>query len=162
MPVPYIMTRFLHGKEIKFGFKHDPSHPLWVWFGRHYYLHVILSLYDVESRHFLLVEEGTNKVVKRLDMGLAFTRLEQEYDGFKKSFGDEPFKQNALFQDGLSFERDRILHNLQITRPILTRTLGEFSQLREDSIMDFNAQQFCQDLENYWNKSVPELALRIT
>ncbi len=157
MPVPYIMTEFLSGKEVKFSFKKDPLDPLWQWFGRHYYLHVILSLYDVEPRHFLLMDGGTG--VKRLDMGLAFTRLDQNYDGFQKSFGDAAFEQNSLFQKGIAIEREKVLHNLQTTRPSLCRTLGEFSQLEEDSIMDFNPGQFCQDLMNYWNRMVPELKL---
>ncbi len=157
MPVPYIMTEFLRGKEVKFGFKRDPSDPLWSWLGRHYYLHVVLSLYDVEPRHFLVVDEG--KGVKRLDMGLAFTKLDQKYDGFLKFFKDVPFEQNAAFQNGLAVEREKVLRNLQTTRPALSSTLRDFCQLEEDSIMDFNPGQFCQDLTNYWGRMVPELHL---
>ncbi len=157
MPVPYIMTEFLRGKEVKSGFKRDPSDPLWSWLGRHYYLHVVLSLYDVEPRHFLVVDEGT--AVKRLDMGLAFTKLDQKYDGFLKFFGDAAFEQNAAFQKGMAIEREKVLHNLQTTRPALNSTLREFCQLEEDSIMDFNPGQFCQDLKTYWSRMVPELHL---
>ncbi len=157
VPVPYIMTPFQYGKEVKFNFKRDPGDPLWLWFGRHYYLHVLLSLYDVEPRHFLLVNEG--KVVKRLDLGLGFTKLDQKYDGFQASFGDVTFEQNAMFQQGIAFEREHVLHNLLTSRPTLVSTLREFCELEEDSIVDFNPGQFCQDLTKYWCKMVPELDL---
>lgn len=156
-PVPYIMTEFLHGKEVKFSFKRNPLSPLWSWLGRHYYLHMILSLYDVEPRHFLVVDEGTT--VKRLDLGLALTKLDQKYDGFQKSFGDDAIKQNTAFQKGVEFEREKVLHNLNTNRLLLNHTLNEFGQLEEDSIVDFNPGQLRLDLINYWGKMVPELDL---
>ncbi len=157
MPVPYIMTPFLQGKTVKMDFKRDPQSPLWMWFGRHHYLHVLLSLYDVEPRHFMVVEDRT--VVKRLDLGLAFTKLDQKYDGFQAIFGDAAFEQNPAFQEGVAFEREGIQNNLQTNRPALISILQEFSQLEEDSIVDFNPVHFYQELKTYWRRWVPELDL---
>ena len=154
---PYIMTEFVKGKEVKFGFKRDPGNPLWTWLGRHYYMHVLLSLYDVDPRHFLLVDEG--KVMKRLDLGLAFTKLDQGYDGFQASFKGVAFEQNPAFQQGVAFEREKVLHNLQTTRPTLISILSEFNQLEEDALVDFNPSQFCYELMTYWAKAVPELGI---
>jgi hypothetical protein len=152
---PYILTTFVKGKMIKFSFKKDPGNPLWSLLGRQYYLHVLLSLYDVDPRHFLVVDEG--KEVKRLDLGLAFTKLNQVYDGFQAVFKGVAFEENPAFQQGVAFEREKVLHNLQTTRPILISILSEFNQLEEDAIVDFNPSQFVYELMTYWAKVVPEL-----
>jgi hypothetical protein len=59
----------------------------------------------------------------------------------------------------VAFEREGIKYNLQTTRPLLISTLREFSQLEEDSIVDFNPTRFIQELKIYWSKAVPELDL---
>ncbi|OLS13800.1 MAG: hypothetical protein RBG13Loki_2561 [Promethearchaeota archaeon CR_4] len=157
---PYIMTAFVKGKQVKFGFKKDPESPLWWWFGRHYFLHTLLSLYDVDPRHFLLEEEDKGmKGVKRIDLGLAFTKLDQSYDGFQSAFKGVEFEKNPAFQQGFAFEREKVLHNLQTNRFAVGEILFEFTQLEMDHILDFDPNQFCQNLITYWRKAVPDLEI---
>ncbi len=156
-PTPYLMTTFIRGDDIEPNFKRDPNDALWYWLGRHYYLHLILNLYDVENRHFKLAhDDGT---VKRLDLGLAFFHLDRPYDGYQEYFGALQYYDNALFQQGLHFEKEMVSMHLTATRPKFLHTMQGFMRLREDDLVDFNPNYFCQALKIYWEKNIPELRL---
>ncbi len=156
-PAPYLMTGYIHGDDIKAEFKKDPEDPLWYWFGRHYYLHLILSLYDVENRHFKIAH--TDGTVKRLDLGLAFRHIDRDYLGFREYFGSQKFEDNDLFQKGLHFEKEMVQMKLTTTRPKFLQTMKGFEALKTDAIVDFDTKIFCNALKRYWNKSVPDLKL---
>lgn len=156
-PTPYLMTIYVHGDDISPEFKRDPKHPLWYWFGRHYYLHLILSLYDVENRHFKVSNQvGT---VKRLDLGLSFRHIERDYDGFREYFGALRYEDNSSFQQGVQFEKEMVSTHLSTTRPSFLRIMKGFAGLKQDNLVDFDPDLFCRALKIYWEKNVPELRL---
>ncbi len=156
-PTPYLMTGFIHGYFIKGDFKKNPEDPLWHWFGRQYYTHLILSLYDVENRHFIIAQkDGT---IKRLDLGLAFRNINKEYQGFTEYFGSQKFFDNKLFQKGLQFEKEIVQKKLTSTRPALLRIMNVVGTLKKDDLVDFDTKIFCEALKRYWEINVPELRL---
>ncbi len=157
IPTPYLMTIYVSGDDISPEFKRDPKDPLWFWFGRHYYLHLILSLYDVENRHFKIARK--DGAVKRLDLGLSFRHIDRDYDGFREYFGILRYEDNAVFQKGLLFEKQLVSMNLATNRSKFQKTMKGFSGLKEDDLIDFNPDLFCQALKIYWDKNVPELKL---
>ncbi len=156
-PTPYLMTIYVHGDDISPEFKRDSKNSLWYWFGRHYYLHLILSLYDVENRHFKIAsKDGT---VKRLDLGLSFRHIDRNYDGFREYFGALRYEDNALFQQGVQFEKELVSMRLSATRASFHRIMKGFTSLKQDDLVDFDPDLFCRALKIYWDKNVPELRL---
>ena len=156
-PIPYIMTMFIQGDDINPEFRRDPEDPLWFWMGRHYYLHLALSLYDVKNRHFRVAHEGG--VLKRLDLGLAFRHLDRTYNGYEEYFGSTRYQDNELFQQGWAFEKQLVQVHLAQTRDKLVSTMRGFNTLEEDDLIDFDPQLFCKELKIYWERTVPELQL---
>jgi len=144
--IPYILTTYVEGKDISNykinQFKYD--------LGRHYYLHQILSLYDVHDRHFIVRKD--NNVI-RIDFGRSFENLEKEYLGFSDYFKEKNFdSSDETIQKGYNEEKRIIKNNLKKKKNELAKIIRMIKGLKEDyELIFFDPDKFVNRLIDHWS-----------
>lgn len=145
--IPYILTTYVVGKDISNykinQFKYD--------LGRHYYLHQILSLYDVYDRHFIVRED---KSLSRIDFGRSFENIQKEYLGFSDYFKEKNFdSSDKIIQKGYNEEKKIIKNNLKKKKNKLAKIIRMIKGLKEDyELIFFEPNRFVNRLIDYWSK----------
>ncbi|MBD3188783.1 hypothetical protein GF325_18285 [Candidatus Bathyarchaeota archaeon] len=144
---PILVTPYVRGKKLK-GEEHGYMFGL----GRQYAYHEVLSLYDVDWRHFI-IQQG---IVVRIDFGRSFSNLDMPYQGFWDIGYDKKLSQNAEFNRGVRFEMDRIAENIAKNRHHLSFLLDKMRSLEsgKNFFIDFDMNIFLDELTFYWNHHV--------
>ena len=104
---PILITTYVKGNPLKKHEVDDYLHAL----GRQYAFHQVLSLYDVDHRHFI-VQKG---IVARIDFGMAFSNTHMAYQGFW-DFHYNKLVHSRAFHEGIAEEHNRIENMLSATR----------------------------------------------
>ncbi|MHA1698595.1 MAG: hypothetical protein ACTSWN_07145, partial [Promethearchaeota archaeon] len=101
--IPIIITSYVKGRSLKKSERQDYLYEL----GRQHSLHHVISLYDVDYRHFI-VQQG---ILVRIDFGRSFSNLDMPYQGFW-DFGFKSLSQDPMFREGTKKEFEIIKKNL--------------------------------------------------
>lgn len=145
--VPFIITTFEQGDHV--GNKDINEYKFQL--GRLGYIHEILSLYDVEDRHFIVREDDS---VCRIDFGRSFEHPERKYVGFKEYLAHKKFGMNdPEFQAGYQEEKRTVKQNLQGKRTKLLDLMRNFKELRRDDEIVFKLMdRISNRVIDHWNK----------
>jgi len=145
--IPYLFTRFIKGKNIsnyditKFNFA----------LGRQCFLHEVLSLYDVNDRHFILKNDN---IIARIDFGRSFENMHKKYLGYNDYLEEKEidFLDEAL-QKGYKKEKEIIKKNLEGKENELAQFVRRIKMLHLDSeLIFFPIERFVNRLIDHWSR----------
>nr|MDO8112657.1 hypothetical protein [Candidatus Sigynarchaeota archaeon] len=145
---PIIITTYVKGPALK----KNQFEPYLYELGRQYALHQVLSLYDVDWRHFI-VQQG---ILVRIDFGKSFLELTKPYQGFWDMHFNV-LKNSPAFRDGVDFEFSRIKNNLASVKNHLAFLMQKLEALGNyrNFFLDFEMDKFLVNLKNYWKNYLP-------
>jgi hypothetical protein len=145
--IPYILTTYVEGEDISNYRLADFKHYL----GRHYYLHHILSLYDVYDRHLIVRDD---KSLCRIDFGRSFENMQKNYLGFADYFkvnGIDP--SDKQIQNGYEKEKEIVRKNLENKKYELAKIIRMIKELKDDrELIFFESPKFVNRLIDHWSQ----------
>jgi len=144
--IPFLLTTYEEGKHIGNYDLKDFKYEL----GRQYCVHEILSLYDVEDRHFIVREDHS---LCRIDFGRSFENPHREYLGFQDYLGHKKIDfLDTEFQRGYNHEKEIVRKNLGNKKRALINTIASIKSLTYDRIMVFNPDRFANRIIDHWSR----------
>jgi hypothetical protein len=145
--IPYLFTSFVKGKDLSHFNIKEYKFPL----GRQFYLHEILSLYDVYDRHFIVQD---NDVIVRIDFGRSFENTHKKYLGFNDYLEDKGITfSDKEIQRGYAKEKEIIKHNLEGKGNELARFIRGIKNLHMDNeLIFFPIERFVNRLIDHWSR----------
>ena len=143
--IPILITSYVKGRD----FKKKELENYYFALGRQWALHEVLSLYDVDWRHFI-VQQG---ILIRIDFGRCFSNLDMEYQGFWDFQYKQLLKRNA-FHEGIEHEREIINKNLSRNTGHLRYLIDKLYSLNgyKNFFIDFDIAEFIDKVRTYWEK----------
>jgi len=145
--VPYLFTSFVKGRDITHYDIKKYKFPL----GKQFYLHEILSLYDVYDRHFIVKD---NNVIVRIDFGRSFENTHKKYLGFNDYLEDKGIDlSDEELQRGYAKEKEIIKESLDGKKNELAQFVRKVKMLRMDSeLIFFPIERFINRLIDHWSR----------
>jgi len=144
---PILITTYVKGQPLK----KNSFEPYLYELGRQHAFHQVLSMYDVDWRHFII----QNGIIVRIDFGKSFANLDCTYQGFWEL--PKAIVSSPKFQEGVEFEYGRIQANLAEKRDhvqYLFQRLEAIGNYR-NFFIDFNVGEFLSNVKKYWETCVP-------
>ncbi|MHA1681891.1 MAG: hypothetical protein ACTSUE_13210 [Promethearchaeota archaeon] len=145
---PILITTYVKGQKLTKNYKEYMFE-----LGRQYAYHKVLSLYDVDYRHFI-VQQG---IIVRIDMGRSFSNLDTPYLGFWEIGYDKKLKGNEEFMRGVDWEMNFLKDKMKKNQKHLNFFLDLLSNLGSgvNFFVDFDVPLFVEQLKSYWKKHLP-------
>ncbi|MEX2681831.1 MAG: hypothetical protein Q6373_009525 [Candidatus Sigynarchaeota archaeon] len=145
---PILITTYVKGQPLKKDQVRSYFHEL----GRQHAFHQVLSMYDVDWRHFI-VQQG---IIVRIDFGKALDQLTIPYQGFSDLRWNE-LRKNAAFHDGEAYEFKRIKERITTEKQHLSYFLEKLAAIDNyrNFFIDFDVAALTTRLRNYWLKYLP-------
>jgi hypothetical protein len=145
---PILITTYVKGQPLKKNQFESHEYNL----GRQYALHQVLSLYDVDWRHFI-VQQG---ILVRIDFGKSFANITMPYQGFWDLKWNE-LKGNPAFRDGVDHEYTRLKANIAEKKRHIAFLIEKLEAIGayQNFFIDFNIKEFLSKLRNYWTNYLP-------
>ncbi|MHA1792277.1 MAG: hypothetical protein ACTSVI_06495 [Promethearchaeota archaeon] len=146
---PILITTYVKGKSLNKKKIKEHAHAL----GRQHAYHLILSMYDVHQRHFI-VNQGT---LLRIDYGRAFTNLKIKYQGFWDFKHKYLLKNVPAYKVGIEKEFKILENNLKNNKKHLLLLIELLENLGNgrNFFVDFDVPKFVNELKEYWKKNSP-------
>nr|MDO8088750.1 hypothetical protein [Candidatus Sigynarchaeum springense] len=145
---PVIITTYVKGQPLKKDQMESYFHEL----GRQHAFHQVLSMYDVDWRHFI-VQQG---IIVRIDFGKALDQLTIPYQGFSELRWNE-LRKNTAFRDGVEYEFKKIKEQVSSEKQHLSHLIDKIEAIGNyrNFFIDFDLGALTTKLRNYWHKYLP-------
>ncbi len=145
---PVLITSYVNGNALQRKQFNDFHYEL----GRQHAFHQVLSLYDVDWRHFI-ISRGT---LVRIDLGRSFRNLAINYQGFW-DFNYSKLERSDAFNKGVAHEFETIRKNTERNKGHIQLLLSRLERFGDASnlFVDFSLPEFVRMLRDYWRREVP-------
>ncbi|TXT67052.1 MAG: hypothetical protein BAJALOKI1v1_200018 [Promethearchaeota archaeon] len=145
--VPYLFTRFVEGKDIT---NYDIDEYKFA-LGRQFYLHELLSLYDVFDRHFIVKNK---EIIVRIDFGRSFENTHKKYLGINDYLEEKDIDLlDKEVRRGYEKEKEIIKLNLNGKKRELAQFIRKMRGLEMDSeLIFFPIDRFVNRLIDHWSR----------
>ncbi|MBD3187610.1 hypothetical protein GF325_12320 [Candidatus Bathyarchaeota archaeon] len=145
--IPVLITPYLHGEPLgKKEFKRFHGS-----LGKQYAFHEILSLYDVDWRHFIM----NNEKLTRIDLGRCFANLDMEFAGFW-DFKIKKLTKSKEFIEQYEQERDLLSKNFACNAGKIHSLLQQVRDVGQEGnfLLDLDLGTLVDEIVHYWKAHV--------
>lgn len=139
---PFVMTSWIPGIPFE---KKNALHFAY-YLGRQYELGRWLCLYDCHPRHYFVQSNGS---IRRIDFGLAMSKLNKRYEGFADIWPKE-LLDDTEFHRGIKYENQMIHMRFEVIEQDIWKLINHTAQLQIDDFIDFEGARFKNQLLQYW------------
>lgn len=145
---PILITTYVKGQPLKKNQIESFKFEL----GRQHAFHAVLSLYDVDWRHFI-IQQG---ILVRIDFGKSFDNMNIPYQGFWDLKWNQ-LKNDPAFREGINSEFGRIKERVATEKRHIAYLINKLDSIGHfrNFFIDFDVQDFVARLRKYWANHLP-------